>query len=240
MKKLQIIKSNLAKGKYCRLAVFSFICISCASSQTALSKNDDFIVKYNVDLPYNLQRQNEDSVTIKINGKKSKGNISIPDSVQMSVNEYPNLQKESFQKSFIKGKVSLYYEVKGNADSSVINMVNKTLPQHVNINTPDLFYYTRGKWFVNKNGKVADVAYYNVVYKKQTTAKNILGYQCTNVLIVDQVMQDTLGEMWVSRDLPPTIMPFAGYQLQSGAVLEFSNYSTGIKAIAVDIAKMNK
>ena len=236
--KLQETPIYFYRRNYCCLSIFFLLFYFNSTGQTSPQTKENYLVKYNVELPYSLQLQNKDSVIIKVNGKVVTGNINIPDSIQLSINGYLNPKKEAFQKSFTNGKISLYYDVKGNADSSIINMGDKTLPQNVNIKTPDLFYYKMGKWTVNKNGVITDVPYHDVVYKKQQSEKTILGYQCASFLIVDNALQNSVGEMWVANDLPNTLMPFAGYHLQSGAVLEFYSYQSGFRATATEIIKM--
>lgn len=151
-------------------------------------------------------------------------NVAVADSIEMvmingngdtSRSKVPNRLNPSLF------EINFQITVIGNNDSSIItvNKRNVSADISVNVNTPEKLIFRKNKWYTYKNNKVMEMPEILHSYSATDTYKIISGYKCRKYM-VKELERNQAFEVWLTKELPSTLMPGAGYKPFPGAVLE--------------------
>jgi|GEM_PF-6806306 len=94
-------------------------------------------------------------------------------------------------------------------------------------NSFDSVQYLSSSWRLFKNGKSHDLLSNNIQFIETSEQKIILGYICKKIIAV-QSDKNTTYELWVTAELPKTLMPVRDLSPTFGAVLLCTVPASGI------------
>ncbi len=124
----------------------------------------------------------------------------------------------------------------GNDSGSIVKIdySNPINGLQMEVKTPDKLVLQNNKWYSYSGNhvKVIPEIFYHAV--ETDSFKVILGYSCQKYSITETESRNKF-DVWVTKDLPNTLMPGAGYKPFAGAVLEMDFPERKAKFIAQKI-----
>lgn len=147
------------------------------------------------------------------------------------------MRKKVPNAGFIKRlKFNLEINARGNNDSSIL-YINPAKGSSQNIHAPDKLVFKRNKWFGYKNNVKEEIKLIETALIETDEYKIILGYRCRK-FTVREIKNDLVFEVWVTPQLPSTLIPGAGFKPFPGAVLEMNFPARQSHFIATAITKL--
>lgn len=166
-------------------------------------------------------------------------NVLVSDSIELLViNGDGDTAKSKIlnQGSQEKYKFSLQIIVSGNDDSSAITYAKNDESSDIliEVNSPDKLIYKKNKWYSYKKHKIVELSQIRYSSISTNLYKTISGYKCRKYLI-NVINGNNDFEIWITNQLPSTLMPGGGYKPFPGAVLEmfFPDSGESFKALKV-------
>jgi hypothetical protein len=110
------------------------------------------------------------------------------------------------------------------------------------VNIPvDTIFYDRKKWYQMSEGSIkevdpADMYDGNVSFIKTSETKEILGYKCYKFVVSGKDKEKNIS-FWGCKDLPATLIPYAGFKNVGYGILQVDNPKLGLVTKATKITK---
>ena len=182
-----------------------------------LLRAQDIVVTYENFISLNHQLERNPSLKIINNGDTVSNNFSFPEGLELT--------------TFLSR-----FEVKGNPSTATIFRAKETSNSWKNSeDVPDSTKLAFGRWFSYKNGIETELWPEKMELESTGDFKTILGFKCQKFIGKSKVDPAILDEIWVTSELPRTLVPNYSISTEYGAVLEGKFNRSGISFKATNI-----
>ncbi|MBC7933966.1 MAG: hypothetical protein H7Y86_01220 [Rhizobacter sp.] len=169
-------------------------------------------------------------------------NIKIDDNIEMVIiDSNGDTAKSNIKRKVDKNLFDLTFKIVtlGTDSSATVKLDYSNSGQRIqtHLKMPDKLVWKSSKWYSysGPNVKIIPEIFYTMI--KIDSFKTILGYSCQQFSIIEMESKNRF-DVWLTRELPNTLMPGAGYKPFPGAVLEMDFPDRKAQFIAREIKRI--
>lgn len=214
--------------------IFLLFIVGCNSSKQSRIKE----LKSNVTDSYLVTFQSEMSIELPVLADNAVNFVQLDKNGDTLSAEKTQINVSPFFKFIQIGFLS---HCKARTNSSVIYFDNFTSSNNFynNGSYPDSIVLKDDRWKSYKSNNSNFIEFNDASFTKTHKKKYILGFECEQYSNIGNISLDTTNTfVWVTTELPRSIIPVAGLRPMVGAILEYENLSSKAHLIATNITSI--